>query len=192
MQTCSRNDCQICPRKWQYFEADASWGTFGGPNLFWTLKMGPQRLQEAAYKRFVAVKSPGLIHNIVPRCIKVLGLQGRISLLLCKSIFNTRYWCLCSQPMSKLLMPAGWFCLTWPRLGAHEKSSNFKPASKAPDVLILPAWSKLVFFRILVRTFGLRPFAWNRSLGNFRMGAFAWTLSPGIFRLGTFPGGTFA
>ena len=41
IEKCSKNDSQLGPKKWAYFGGGASWGTFGGPNRFWTLKWAP-------------------------------------------------------------------------------------------------------------------------------------------------------
>ena len=41
IEKCSKNDSQMGPKKWAYFGGGASWGTFGGPNRFWALKMDP-------------------------------------------------------------------------------------------------------------------------------------------------------
>jgi hypothetical protein len=38
---CSKNDSQFVSKKWAHFRGGASWGTFGGPIHFLTLKMGP-------------------------------------------------------------------------------------------------------------------------------------------------------
>ena len=41
IEKCSKNDSQFGFIKWLYFRGFASWGTFGGPIHFLTLKVGP-------------------------------------------------------------------------------------------------------------------------------------------------------
>ena len=55
-EKCSKNDSQVRPKKWHYFRGFASWGTFGGPIHFLTLKVGPQRSQSASNDRKLTQK----------------------------------------------------------------------------------------------------------------------------------------
>ena len=55
-EKCSKNDSQVRPTKWHYFRGFASWGTFGGPIHFLTLKVGPQRSQSASNDRKLTQK----------------------------------------------------------------------------------------------------------------------------------------
>jgi len=55
-EKCSKNDSQLGPKKWVYFRGFASWGTFGGPIHFLTLKVGPQRSQSASNDRKLTQK----------------------------------------------------------------------------------------------------------------------------------------
>ena len=56
IEKCSKNDSQFGFKKWFHFRGFASWGTFGGPIHFFTLKVDPQLSQSASNDRKLTQK----------------------------------------------------------------------------------------------------------------------------------------